>query len=127
MGARGELVPLVLIPRFTSFFGTSELATVALDVSAFAGGEATLWRGKLIGAGATFELYTETSHDGIAWFGYPLGGGGAPVPWDPGDDDFVDVGLAFAHRWFRVRVVLTGTDPGVTCWMTGMLEYRTDA
>jgi hypothetical protein len=49
------------------------------------------------------------------------------VPWDPGADASVDVPLAFAHRYFRVRLVLTGTDSGVTCWMTGMLEFRTDA
>jgi hypothetical protein len=126
MGARGELVPLVLVPRFTSYLGSAEYASVPLDVSAFSGGTATLWRGRLVGTGATFALYTETSHDGYVWSGYPVGPGG-PVPYDPGDDASTEVGLAFAHRWFRVRLVLGGTDPGVTCWLTGLLEYRTDA
>lgn len=126
MGMAGELVPFVMIPRFTSYFGTSEFTTVALDVSAFQGGSLTLWRGKLIGGGA-FALYTETSHDGYTWFGYPPGPGGTPLPWNPGNDGSVSVGLAFTRRYFRVRIVLTGTDPAVTCWATGLLEYRIDA
>ena len=126
MSMKGELVPMVLIPRFSSYFGTSEFETVALDVSAFSGGTCTLWRGKLLGGG-TFKLFTETSHDGYTWFGYPPGVGGAPIPWDPGDDASMEVGLAFSHRYFRVRIVLTGTDPAVTCWCTGLLEYRINA
>ncbi len=126
MAMVGELVPFVMIPRFTTYLGTSEFTTVALDVSAFKGGSLRLWRGKLVGGG-TFKLYTETSHDGYTWFGYPIGGGGLPTPWDPGDDASVGVGLAFDRRYFRVRVVLTGTNPGVTCWATGLLEYRIDA
>lgn len=123
---KGELVPVVLIPRFTSYFGTSEYATVAMDVTAFSSGVATFWRGKLAGGG-TFKLYTETSHDGYAWFGYPIGGGGLPTPWDPGDDASVTVAIDVTRRFFRIRIVLTGSDPGVTCWMAGMLEYRIDA
>jgi len=126
MSARGELVPIVLVPRFSSFFGAGEYATVPLDISAFAGGGATLWRGKMVGTSPTFELYTESSHDGYAWFGYPIGGGGVPIPYDPGDDGSMEVGVGLQHRYFRVRIVLGGTDPGVTCWLAGMLEYRVD-
>ncbi len=125
MGMAGDLVPFVMIPRFSSYFGTSEFATVALDISAYAGGSLTLWRGKLIGGG-TLKLYTETSHDGYEWFGYPEGVGGQPQPWDPGADASETVGIDVSRRYFRVRVVLTGTDPGVTCWCAGMLEYRVD-
>lgn len=126
MGMVGELVPLVLIPRFTSYFGTTEYATVPLDLSAFAGGGVTLWRGKMIGSGTGFAMYTENSHDCVKWFGYPLAAG-VPVPWQPGADSSMDVGLDLSRRWFRVRIVLTGTGPAVTCWCAGMLEYRIDA
>lgn len=125
MGMAGELVPFVMIPRFTSYFGTSEFSTVALDVSAYSGGSLTLWRGALVGAGS-FALYTETSHDGYEWFPYPLGGGGSPVPWDPGDNAATAVTLLFDRKYFRVRLVLTGTDPFVTCWCAGMLERRVE-
>lgn len=124
MGMVGEQIPIVMIPRFTSYVGTSEFVTVALDVSAYARGDLTLWRGKLIGTGATFELFTESSHDGNTWFGYPDGPGGQPLPWDPGADASEIIGVDVTRRYFRVRVVLSGTDPGVTVWCAGTLEAR---
>jgi hypothetical protein len=126
MGMAGELVPFVMIPRFTSYFGANEFSTVALDVSAFAGGTLSLWRGKLMGTSPTFKLYTENSHDGYTWFPYPVIAG-VPQPWDPGADTAIDLGLDLSRRYFRVRIVLTGTDVGVTCWCTGLLEYRLDS
>lgn len=121
MSKVGHLVPLVMIPRFTSYFGTSdEFKTVALDVSRYSSARLTLWRGDVLDSG-TFKLYTETSHDGYTWFTDPSAGYDTT---GPGASKTIDVD--FPRRYFRVRVKLTGGSPGVTCWCEGMLEYRID-
>jgi len=121
MSVVGETVPVILIPRFSSYFGASDLATVPLDVSSFSKGTVTLWRGPLVDPG-TFRLHVETSHDANTWFAEPPGSTG----FDPGDDDSEIVGFTCPRRWLRVRVSLTGSQPAVTCWCAGMLEYRVD-
>ena len=119
----GELVPVVLIPRFTTYIGSSAFASLALEVERFSGGSVSLWRGPLIGTGSpTFTAFMETSEDGVDW----VSQNGA-TGYSPGANGFLPVTLGtlgLPRRLFRIRVVLTGTGVAVTCWCAGSLVRR---
>ncbi len=123
----GELVPLVLIPRFTSYLcGTArEFVSVQLDVAEFQNALVSLWRGPLLGSGEpgepTFTAYMETSQDGTVWTVTPPLSSGH----DPGANGTLALNVGFPHlKFLRIRIKLTGTGPAVTCWCTGFLQYR---
>ena len=118
---KGELVPVVLVPRYTGYVGSGTYTTMPLNVEAFAKGTITLWRGRLPGTGSpTFTAYFEDSHDGVEWTPFDAGGE------DPGADASAIVRFDLVRRWLRVRVVLTGSGTGASCWAVGMLERRVE-
>jgi hypothetical protein len=49
---------------------------------------------------------------------------GTSENWSPGAGTEGQVTAALKKRWFRVKALTTGTDPGVTCWVLGFLERR---
>jgi len=117
---KGEQVPLVMVPRFTTLVGAGEFATAPLDVQRFARVVLTVWRGYLLGTSPTFHLYLEVSHDAPTdaadW-----------VQLDDltlNDDQAATIDHSLTRRWLRVRVVLGGTNPWVTCWASGGLDLR---
>ena len=113
----GELVPLVLIPRYTTLAGDSTFTTVAIDVTAFEKAIANTWRGKASAAG--FSIKFEESTDQESWTTCTNGTGG-----DPGSETEAQYTPTLTKRWFRASVTLTGTDPVITCWCLGFLELR---
>lgn len=115
----GELVPLVLIPRYTSFVGANEFTTTPFDAADFSTGSVRLWRGALLGTDSpTFLAFFETSNDKVVWTPQNPSGD------DPGANSAMPITLALGRRWLRVRVVLTGTNPAVTCMCAGTLTRR---
>lgn len=127
----GELVPLVMIPRFTTYTGESEFATAPLEVSRYDKAYVTLWRGPLVGGSgpppplgslATFRAVFEASHDADTWIEVSS----AVTSFNTSSDFTVDLD----RRWLRVLVSLTArTDTNVaaiTCWATGSLRLRVE-
>ena len=118
----GELVPVVMLPRFTSYVGPGTFATAPLGVEAFSGGEVTFWRGPLVGGAATspFTAYLEESHDALVWtLAFPT----AVTQVNRSDS----CAMPFTKRWFRVRVVLAANASGVvgiSLWMAGAFVRR---
>lgn len=123
----GSLVPLVMIPRFTTYVGAGDYATAPLDVSAYGQAILTFWRGLLIdktvppgGSGATFTAHIEESHDAYEWT--PIG---SPIT---ADDTSTNEKPVLSKRWFRMRVVLTPRSDdnmaAITCWAVGSLVRR---
>jgi hypothetical protein len=121
---RGALVPLVLIPRFTSYIGEGTFVTNAMDVSAYASMAVEFWRGPLLGsAPASFSATFEGSTDGVEWFNITPGGGAitgagttALYTLDP-----------LTYRFLRISVVLVASDSdeaAITCWAAGNFELR---
>ena len=119
----GEIVPVVMLPRFTSYLGEGTYTTVPLDVSEYAGAAIEFWRGKLRSpATGTFAAYFEEASE-------PWGSDGA---WSTLDDfstadasDLVEV--EFSKKYFRIRIVLTDSTyhaVGITCWAAGSLQRR---
>jgi hypothetical protein len=125
----GELVPLVLLPRYTTYAGLPDsgvqsFSTIALDATQFQNAIVNVWRGKLVGSTTPgFTLWFEESTDQVVWTvcdGSPGGPGGG----DPGENDETQYTLALRKRWFRVQVLLGGADNVVSCWAVGFLEER---
>jgi hypothetical protein len=116
----GELVPLVLLPRYTTLAGASDFTTVGMDVSDYVGAQLGCWRGSLIGSGGpTFAIVFEESTDQDTWTTCNSGSGG-----DPGAGTEAVYRPEFVKRWFRARVTLSGTNVSVSCWAVGFLERR---
>lgn len=115
----GSLDRLVLLRRFTALVGANDFTTLPQDVAAYSTGTVRLWRGVLQGTSSpTFRVYIETSADGITWVSQYAPG------YDPGANASVSITIDPAQRWLRAKVTLTGTDPAVTCWCSGMMEHR---
>ena len=114
----GELVPLVLIPRYTTFAGAETFTTIGMEVTDYEKALVNMWRGPLAGGGS-FVATFEESTDGTTWSTCT-----GATPGDPGEDTEVQYTPSLNKRWFRVKIVLTGTDPAVTVWALGFLQMR---
>ncbi len=116
---KGVQVPLVMAPRFTSYFGNSSFVTVALQVDRYSRCVLTVWRGPVQGGG-TFSVVLQHSHDAETWQDL-----GSPV--DPGEDLTTIIAQNLRRRWLRMKIDLplgTSSDAAVTVWATGYLEQR---
>lgn len=118
---KGELEPVVLVPRYTSYIGSGSYTTAPLNLEPYSRVKITVWRGYMPGTGSpTFKMYFEDSHDAETWTAFnPSGEDPGANPSTPGI-----VSCDLIRRWFRVRVELTGTSTGATCWAVGLLEKR---
>ena len=121
----GLYVPLVMIPRFTTYVGAgaSPYVSVPLDVSEYESANLTVWRGPLIGeAGATLALKFQDSDDADVW-------SNASTPITTADASSVVV-LTLRRRWLRASLELAAdvSDPqhavALTCWAIGNLVRR---
>lgn len=127
----GELVPLVMIPRYTTIAGdtnsnppypTPGFMTVGMDVSEYDGAIINVWRGPIILTAGTagFKVNCEESTDQNVWTICDGTTANTAVS-ENVEKQFLPV---LTKRWFRVRVVLEGTNPVVTCWAVGYLVQR---
>lgn len=115
----GELVPLVMLPRYTTFAGATTFLTIAMDVTEYSKAILNAWRGPLSGGGL-FKLTCQESTDGLNWADCA----GESWPVDPTQDTEDQYDATISRRWFRVKLELTGSTPAVTCWVVGFLERR---
>ena len=115
----GELVPLVLIPRYSTYVGAHTFTTIGMEVTDYSKAIVNVWRGALSGTSPTFQVSFEESTDQSNWT--VCTGGTAS---DPGSDTEQQYTATITKRWFRIVIVLGGTDPAVTCWAIGFLELR---
>ena len=63
----GELVPLVLLPRYTTYGGDSTFTTIAMDVTDYETAIVNVWRGKLIGTAPGIGFTFQESTDQVTW------------------------------------------------------------
>jgi len=116
----GELVPLVMMPRYTTLAGASTFTTIAMDVTQYQTAILNVWRGRLITSG-TFACTCEESTDQDTWSDCA---GTNTVSYDPTQETEGQVSATLKKRWFRLRIVLGGTDSQATLWAVGFLEQR---
>lgn len=115
----GELVPLVLLPRFSSYVGATTFNTVAMDVTDYQSAIINVWRSPMLGTAPTYNISFQESTDQDNWTTCTGGTGG-----DPGANTEAQYTPTLAKRWFRAQITLGGTDPAATCWGVGFLELR---
>ena len=115
----GELVPLVLIPRYTTLVGANTYTTIGMEVTDYSKALVNVWRSTMIGTSGTFGCQFEESTDQETWTVCSGGTGG-----DPGADTEDQYTPVLAKRWFRIKITTTGTNAAVTMWAIGFLELR---
>jgi len=116
----GELVPLVMLPRYSTLAGATSFTTIAMDATDYQTAILNVWRGKLI-SGGTFAVTSEESTDQDTW---STCSGTNCSAYDPGEATEGQVSATIKKRWFRIKVVLTATDAQATCWAVGFLKQR---
>ena len=117
----GQLVPLVLIPRYTTYSGNQEFTTIGMDVTSYETVIVNFWRTALIGTGTAISVYFEESTDQNAW---SVCAGSPAQPVDPTAATETQYSYTLAKRWFRLRVVLPNANNIMTCYAVGFLEER---
>lgn len=111
-----EIRKIALLPRYSTYAGARSYRTVPILVRDYSYVIVGAWRGPVIGsASPTVTVSVETSDDLENWTG--LGS------FDPSPEYRSRFDLA--AEWMRLLVVLTGTDPAVTCWAVGDFATRT--
>ena len=117
----GVYVPLVLIPRYTTYCGANgtDFTTIAMDVSDYDKAVMSFWRG----AGLNLTSITidfEESMDQQFWTscaGGPFADPGAGV-----EGQFQPV---LSKRWMRIKLTVASPSVAVvTCWCIGFLVQR---
>ena len=125
---RGELAPLVLAARFTSFLGPGIHTTAPMDVSAYDRAVFEFWRGHLAGSGADFKAFFEQADtpgpDPAAWDDDPVN------PWSSLITPIVAVNTSalvefdLTQRYLRMRIGLDGDEAAITLFAVGSLRKR---
>lgn len=115
----GERVPVVLVPRFSTYVGSDDFWSLPIDVEAYSSIELTCWRAPLVGTTPMFRIHAMESIDRVGWEHCPGSSGD-----DPGADNETLYTWPLSKRWFRLRTVVGGTNPGVTWWAQGFLIKR---
>lgn len=121
----GSLVPIVVLPRFTSYVGAGSYTTEPLPMEGFDKGRVTFWRGPLVGGAASdpFRTYFEESQDAVTW----TEAGTTPSQPVTAANTVGGFEVLFRKKWFRIRVELAADANGVvgiSLWMVGELEQR---
>ena len=116
----GRNVPVVLVPRYTTYLGNQGFPTQPIPVAAYSKITIDFWHGPIQGAGppGVGISFTE-SNDLENWVGCT--GGPWFVPSGVGELQF---SADLTRAWFQFLVVPTGGNPGVTCWAQGFFELR---
>jgi hypothetical protein len=115
----GELVPLVMLPRYTTLTGATDFTTIGMEVADYTSAILNIYRGPVANSG-TFAITLEESTDQQSWSTCS----GTTASYDPGSGTEGQQTATLKKRWFRVKITLTGTDPAVSCWALGFLEMR---
>jgi len=115
----GKRLPLILIPRFSTYAGAGDYATLGMSVTPFEEAVVNVWRGPLLGTGAFINVTFEESADQDEWT-QCVGG----ETFAPNEGVETQKTCTLGKEWFRIRVTLAGV--GVVCmsYATGFLIRR---
>lgn len=118
----GKNVPVVLVPRFTSYVSVGVFYTIPIPVAAYDALVIDFWHGTLNGPAPSMDLFLDESNDGTAWS--PTNGPTViPSPFPPLAGEY-QFRRFLTKAWLRLGVHLVGANVAVTCWASGFLELR---
>ena len=120
MFMEGKATPVLVYPRFTTFFGTDTYRGHAMNVVKYDSMSMNMWIGPQGGTGgASTKISFWQSMDRITWRTFT---GGSVITPTPGVETSFDTKLD--EPWLRVHVELLGTAPAITLWCEGFLFER---
>ncbi len=124
----GELVPLVLLPRYTTYagkVGSDFFTTIAMDVTQYESAIVNVWRGKIVGTAGSPAIIVkfEESTDQVSWTECDGSPDGTTITY-PAENVEIQYTLTLKKRWFRIKVQLGDATNVVSCWAVGFLEER---
>jgi hypothetical protein len=124
----GELVPLVLIPRYTTLAGgTPDFTTIGMDVTEYESAIVNFWCGDLIASAGSTSLTFEESTDQNTWSNCAMTTGTNPDTSVTANSETQYV-ATLSKRWFRIKIELPSNAPQdavQTFWAVGFLQERT--
>lgn len=114
----GQNVPIVLIPRYTTYVGTGDFRTIPIPVSAYEALVLNFINGNMIGSG-TVILSCQETNDLQTWTACTGDTPAVPSP-------FQEIQWRFnvSKAWLRFTVSLNGNNIGFTCAAQGFFEKR---
>jgi hypothetical protein len=117
----GLFVPLVLIPRYSTYSGANgtQFTTIGMDVTDYEKAVVSFWRtsGQAL---TSVTINFEESMDQLNW---STCSGGAFT--DPGATTETQFSPVLSKRWFRINITINcSTNATVTCWCIGFLMQR---
>jgi hypothetical protein len=110
-----EVEKVILVPRFTSFYGATTFLTVPVNVHDYASAGLVAWRSAGIGTSPVLSIQVQQSPDLDIWTTLATI---TPTP------DETTSSVEFTQEWLRLAVALTGVNPGFTCWVVGNFVPR---
>jgi hypothetical protein len=113
-----RVVRIVLIPRYTALIGTTAMYTAPLLVREWSEAALVGWESTGIGNGDA-TLTVQLSDDLENWTD--------EEEMSLTAESEVTAVLEISRAWLRVKAVVTGSDPGVTCWLEGEFVEREGA
>ena len=110
----GAVDQIILLPRFSSFGGAGTFLGAPMNVREYGRAILTCVKAGALGSTpATLAASVQESADLEIWTDI----GSALTDGVPGE-------RAFRFEWIRMKYVVVGTDPGVTCWCVGDFVQR---
>lgn len=125
----GELVPLVMVPRYTTYAGNVTgytanpgFTTVGMDVSEYDSAIINFWRGPIVveTGTPTFLVTCQESTDQNVWSTCA----GTTADTAVSENAELQFTPTLSKRWFRIKIMVAGTKPVVSCWAVGYLIRR---
>jgi hypothetical protein len=114
----GKNVPIVLIPRYTSYVGGGVYTTPPIPVSAYESLVVSMWRSAGIGTMPTVGFFWRESNDLVDFEACTGGISSAPVATETQST------VQLSKAWFQLSVVLNPADAAMTFWCQGFLILR---
>jgi hypothetical protein len=112
-----RVMRLVVFPRFTTLVGTTPVYSPPIDVREYGDAIFTCWMGTGLGSTpAEVELEVQQSTDLVDWSVASM------ITLTAGAETVTEV--SFDLPWTRVMATVSGSDPGVSFWMTVELVRR---
>lgn len=119
----GPVRRIVILPRYTAFYGATTFRTVPMNARDFAEVVLTAWRGNDLGSSsvsAAFQLEQSPDADAGTWSA--VGTALAPTVGNESTDTF-----SIEQEWVRLAVTVSGGDLGLTTWVVGDFVPRETA
>src|SRR5262245_44268921 len=114
----GTLVPLVLLPRYSTYAGVNTWLTIGMDVTEYEKAIVTFYQGPSVNL-SSLTIDFQESTDQVTWTSCA---GGAFTA--PGANSETQFSPQISKRWFRISLTTTGANNVLTCWCVGFLMVR---